>query len=226
MGKNEWKHVSSIKELQNDSIRLYFSNTTVNNKYELSLIKNGKLDFISQTVDFKDRSETLFAGENMGSYPLYLDTALKAEKEKMIFISDPIEKPFAISGAIRASLFASVNKKDMDIVLDLFELMPDGKYLALNQNLQRASYANDRSKRQLLHPYKIENIHLNDTYITSRQLQKGSRIVILLGVNKNPIWQINYGTGKDVSDESLKDATIPFKIKWYNSSYVTIPILK
>ncbi len=45
----------------------------------------------------------------------------------MIFNSDPIEKPFSISGAISASLFASINKKDMDIVVDLFELMPDGK---------------------------------------------------------------------------------------------------
>jgi hypothetical protein len=67
---------------------------------------------------------------------------------------------------------------------------------------------------------------MDHTYITSRQLQKGSRIVILLGVNKNPNWQINYGTGKDVSDETIKDAAIPFQIKWYNSSYINIPILR
>ncbi len=226
MGKNEWKHVSSIDKMHNDSLRFYFGNIFSNNKYSLLSLKPTKLDFISQTVDFKDRKETLFVGDNMGSYPLLLDTAIKAEKEKMIFISEPVETPFAISGALTASIVASINKKDMDIVLDLFELTPEGKYLALNQNLQRASYAKDRLKRQLLQPNKIETIHLSHTYITSRQLQKGSRIVILMGVNKNPAWQINYGTGKDVSNETIKDAAIPFQIKWYNSSYVTIPILR
>jgi putative CocE/NonD family hydrolase len=226
MGKNEWKHVPSIDKMHNDSLRLYFSNLGSNNKYPLLAKKPSQLAFISQTVDFKDRSELLFAGDNMGSYPLLLDTTIKAEKEKMIFISDPIDQPYAISGAVTATIVASVNKKDMDLVFDLFELTPDGKYFALEQNLQRASYAKDRSKRQLLQPNKIETINMDHTYITCRQLQKGSRIVILIGVNKNPSWQINYGTGKDVSDETIKDAAIPFQIKWYNSSYINIPILR
>jgi putative CocE/NonD family hydrolase len=226
MGKNEWKHVSSIDKMHNDSLRLYLSNVSSNNKYPLLAKKPSRLAYIPQTVDFKDRSELLFAGENMGSYPQLIDTAIKAEKEKMIFISDPIDQPYAISGAVTASLIASVNKKDMDIVFDIFELTPDGKYFALEQNLQRASFAKDRTKRQLLQPNKIETINMDHTYITSRQLQKGSRIVILLGVNKNPIWQINYGTGKDVSEETIKDAAIPFQIKWYNSSYIEIPILR
>jgi hypothetical protein len=226
MGKNEWKHVPSIDKMHNDSLHLYLSNIGSNNKYPLLAQKPSQLAYISQTVDFKDRSELLFAGDNMGSYPLLLDTAIKAEKEKMIFISDPIEHPYAISGAITASIVASVNKKDMDLVFDIFELTADGKYFALEQNLQRASYSKDRTKRQLLQPNKIETINIDHAYITCRQLQKGSRIVILLGVNKNPVWQINYGTGKDVSDETIKDAAIPFQIKWYNSSYINIPILR
>jgi len=96
----------------------------------------------------------------------------------------------------------------------------------LNENLQRASYAGDRTKRELLQPEKIETINMTNTFITSRQLQKGSRIIVLLGVNKNPEWQVNYGTGKDVSDETITDATIPLKIKWYNTSYIQFPILR
>jgi uncharacterized protein len=47
-----------------------------------------------------------------------------------------------------------------------------------------------------------------------------------MGINKNPNWQINYGTGRDVSDESMKDAAEPMKIRWYNSSYVKVPVLR
>lgn len=59
-----------------------------------------------------------------------------------------------------------------------------------------------------------------------RQLQKGSRLVILLGVNKDAGSQINYGTGKDVSDESIADAAEPLTIKWYAGSKFVFPITK
>jgi uncharacterized protein len=43
-------------------------------------------------------------------------------------------------------------------------------------------------------------------------------------VNKNGFAQVNYGTGKDVSDESIADAKEPLEVRWYNDSYVTVPI--
>ena len=58
----------------------------------------------------------------------------------------------------------------------------------------------------------------------SHQLQQGSRIVAVLSVIKESERQINYGTGKDVSDESIKDATAPLEIKWYSDSYVDLPV--
>jgi len=47
-----------------------------------------------------------------------------------------------------------------------------------------------------------------------------------ININKNPYAQINYGTGKDVSDESSKDAKIPLQINWYNDSYIKVPVWK
>ena len=98
--------------------------------------------------------------------------------------------------------------------------------MALNEVVQRASYAQDRSKRTLLQPWRVETINISNTFISSVQLPKGSRIVVVLGINKNPAWQINYGSGKDVSDETINDAGSPFDIKWYNSSWIKIPILR
>ena len=49
------------------------------------------------------------------------------------------------------------------------------------------------------------------SFFLTRLLQKGSRIVILIGINNNPDWQVNYGTGKDVNAETIRDATIPFR---------------
>ena len=58
----------------------------------------------------------------------------------------------------------------------------------------------------------------------SRQLQQGSRVVAVLSVIKEPGRQINYGSGKDVSDESIRDAGRPLEIRWYSDSYLDLPI--
>jgi hypothetical protein len=104
--------------------------------------------------------------------------------------------------------------------MDIYEQTPDGKFLALNENMQRASYANDRKQRELLQSDKEDTINLTKTFVTSRQLQKGSRIIVLIGINKSPEWQMNYGTGKDVSDETIDDANAPLQIKWFKQKSI------
>jgi uncharacterized protein len=44
------------------------------------------------------------------------------------------------------------------------------------------------------------------TVVVARMLEAGSRLLVLLDVNKNHFAQVNYGSGKDVSDESVGDA--------------------
>ncbi len=50
--------------------------------------------------------------------------------------------------------------------------------------------------------------------------------MVYLNVNKNPFSQLNYGTGKDVSDETIADAKEKLKVEWSNRSYITVPILR
>jgi hypothetical protein len=57
-----------------------------------------------------------------------------------------------------------------------------------------------------------------------RRLSAGSRIVIVLSIVKNPLQQINYGTGGDVSDESVADAGEPLSIRWLAGSFVELPV--
>ncbi|MEJ7559150.1 MAG: CocE/NonD family hydrolase [Pedobacter sp.] len=226
MGANEWRHVPSLAQMHNDSLILYLGNTVHEKIYPLKSSKPTKKGFISQQVDFRERTDIRFRGENIIAFTKLTDSTLKPEKEKLVFISDPVDGTFAISGALKANINLMINKMDVDLVLDLYEQTPDGQYFALNESLQRASYANDRTKRQLLRPGKVTTVKLIHNFITSRKLQKGSRIVLTVGMNKSPNWQVNYGTGKDVSKETIADGKIPLDIKWFNSSYVTIPILR
>ncbi|MBC7398473.1 MAG: CocE/NonD family hydrolase [Mucilaginibacter sp.] len=224
MGKNEWLHVPSLDKMHNDTLRFYFGNTPSGKQYPLLAAKPKKSGYILYDPKLADRTGVEFHLSDDGDN--IIDTIMQEIKDKLIFKTAPIDKPFAISGAFKAAITASVNKKDMDLVINLYEQTPDGKYFYLTRNIQRASYGKDRGKRQLLQPNKITTINMNNTFITSRQLQKGSRIVLVMGINKSPEWQINYGTGKDVSDETIKDAATPMQVKWYNNSVIKIPILR
>jgi putative CocE/NonD family hydrolase len=224
MGKNEWKSVASLDKMHNQELTLYLTN---NGKYSLQKTAPKKVTSIDQTVDFKDRSEVnIYTDNYVNGFPAVIDSILKPEKQLLVFESDPVTESTIISGSLKASLKISSNKKDIDVQVQLYEKTAKGQYFALSNNLQRASLAKDRTKRQLLTPNKIETIDINQNFITSRELQKGSSIVIVLGVNKNPNWEVNYGSGKDVSSETIADAAEPLQIKWYTNSTITLPILK
>lgn len=48
--------------------------------------------------------------------------------------------------------------------------------------------------------------------------------LLIISDIKLPFAQINYGTGKDVSDETFADAGAPLKLQWYGDSTLTIPL--
>jgi hypothetical protein len=88
----------------------------------------------------------------------------------------------------------------------------------------RASLANNIEKRQLLIPNEKTTFPFTNVRMTSRKISKGSRIVVVINGIKHPFAQINYGTGKDVSTETIADAKEPLVIKWFSDSFIKIPI--
>jgi len=214
MGTNEWRHAPSLEAINNDTLTFYLDNNTLVNQ------KPKKKEYELQAVDFKDR-------ESQNNYytPEIIFDTLDASNG-LIFKTEPFISDFSINGSFTGNLFATINKKDMDVSLALYEQTPDGKYFYLTRYVGRASYAKDNSKRQLLKPNKKESIPFNNTRFISKKISKGSRLVILLNINKHPFEIINYGSGKPVSEETIKDAKEPLQIKWYNKSYIKIPIWK
>ncbi|WP_318344935.1 CocE/NonD family hydrolase [Flagellimonas baculiformis] len=214
MGTNEWKHAPSLNEISNDTLTLYLDGHILSDK------KPVKKAFRELLVDFKDR-------ENQNNYftpEIVFDTL--DTSNGLVFKSRLFERDFLANGSFSGNLAATINKKDMDISLALYEQRPDGSYFFLTRFVGRASYAEDNTKRQLLRPRKKENIPFDNTRFVSKKITKGSRLVILLNINKHPFEVINYGSGKLVSDETLKDASEPLLVKWHNDSHINVPIWK
>jgi putative CocE/NonD family hydrolase len=219
MGANTWRHAPSIEKMSESVLTLYLDSARDGAVYRLAKTKPPERGSLQMVVDYADRTKV-----SAKTYPGEIVTGDLGLSQALAFVSEPFEQPVSVNGLFRATLRGLVNKKDLDLAVVLYEVMPDGKYFYLSYTVQRASYAADMSRRQLLAPNRVATIKLDKTLLVSRQLSKGSRLLVVVDVNRGPFAQVNYGTGKDVSDESVKDAKEPLRVEWFNDSYVEVPI--
>ncbi|HET6227809.1 MAG TPA: CocE/NonD family hydrolase [Bacteroidia bacterium] len=218
MGDNQWRHSSSLDNISNDTLRFYLDNNRSGDYYKLNPQKNIINESINQEIDFKYRGDTTdIQSDGLISSTLDAGTSV-------LFVSDTLKSDIIISGSFFGQISNVINKKDYDLSIQLYTQLPDGKYFYLSNFLGRASYSKDPTLRHLLIPGKKELVPFSNSTFVSKKISAGSKLIVLVGVNKNKYWQVNYGTGKDVSSETIKDAEIPLKISWLNDSYVEIPI--
>ncbi|WEK69871.1 MAG: CocE/NonD family hydrolase [Candidatus Chryseobacterium colombiense] len=220
MGTDEWRSAASLEAMHNSYLKFYLSSVKVSEKeYLLRQNKPESNKYLVQKVDFADRTTS-----NNDYYP---DPIIResVSDNGYVFISEPLDA-MLVNGSFLGNIKLSINKKDIDLGVTLYELTPEGRYFHLSYYIGRASYARDNTKRKLLTPGKKETITFENTHLISKQLQKGSRLVIVLNVNKNAFSELNYGSGKTVTTETIADAKDPLIIHWFNDSFVEIPVLK
>lgn len=220
MGADDWRHVSSLQEMHDDTLRFFLSPARNGKDHLLDSRPPTQLGSLTETVHFHDRTTQ----NNYYTPSIVSDRLGSSASDSLVFISQPFEHALSIDGSFAGKLVVSIDKKDMDFYVAIYELMPDGKYFFLAHDLGRASYARDRGRRELLVPGRRTEIPLADTNIVARRISKGSRLVVVLNVDKNAYMEINYGTGKSVADASIKDAAGPLRVRWYADSYITVPV--
>lgn len=219
MGADVWKHAPSIAVMSNHKLRFYLGAVRSGDAYRLSAGKPAEKEFIAQTVDLADRSDVDRVSVGGGVLDKAVDTWNGVE-----FVSDPISKSSELSGLFAGQLDFIINKKDFDFNIALYERTFQNEYLQLSSYWGRASHVGDVSHRRLLTPGKRQHLDFQSVRLISRQVQSGSRLVVVLSVIKEPGRQINYGTGKDVSDETIADAKEPLQIKWFADSFIDVPL--
>jgi uncharacterized protein len=218
-GANVWKHADSLASMTGGTRRFYLSAAKADPGYCLSDRKDMHEGTTDLRVDLADRSDVDRKAVGGGISDKELDTWNGIE-----FISNPLTKATEMSGLFSGHLDFTTNKKDFDFEIDLYELTPQGDYIQLAPYWSRASYVADQSNRHLLATGKRQHLDFQSIRLMSRLLQQGSRVVAVVTVIKSPDRQINYGTGKDVSAETIQDAGAPLEIHWSNTSYLDLPL--
>lgn len=219
IGESQWRHAPSLPAMSDQTLRLYLTPDTKHKQHRLTPTLENQKNYLKQVVDFADRKNS-----NNDYYPYPIVRNHIDRSNGFIFVSDALNEDVLFNGSFSGELIASINKRDMDFGVTLYELTPEGEYFHLGYVINRASYLHDPSQRQLLKPNQVTRLPLTQTKLISKRLQKGSRIALYLNVNKNAFSQLNYGTGKDVSDESIADAKQKLVVTWLSGSYLDLPL--
>jgi predicted acyl esterase len=219
VGADRWKHAPSIRGMANDTLRFYLSHERSGTSYRLASSQPARDRSVTLTLDLADRSDSARFVPGGGVADTVIDTL-----NSLVYVRDPLPAATEISGLFRGHLELVTNKRDFDFGISLFELRSDGAYMQLPPYQSRASYVADVTRRRLLTPGKREVLDLQSIRLASQLCRAGSRIVVVLSGVRNPGQQINYGTGKDVSDETIADAGEPLTIRWSNRSWLELPV--
>ncbi|MDT0604746.1 CocE/NonD family hydrolase [Thalassotalea castellviae] len=221
MGANEWRFSDSLQVLNQRHLSFYIQTNkpdTAQNYLLAQTPSSHANHYIEQTVDMSDRSEQ----RNRSQWPVISE---QINKQGGIQIETPVFKQdMELTGAISGFFDIAVNKKDVDIGFNFYEVTADGNAFHLNNYRSRASYADDMSTRRLLTPNVKRRVPIVNARFTSKLIEKGSKIVLVLNVNKNVEAQVNLGSGKLVNHETLLDVGKPMKLKWYLSSQINLPL--
>jgi putative CocE/NonD family hydrolase len=218
MDTNTWMHTPNLSAMTNDTLTFHLSATKTNDFYALKSEANASK--VEMTVDFKDRKSMT----NTEYYPWPLERESINLKDGLVFKSETLNEAVNINGSFFGNLELAINKKDVDYSVIVYQLTPEETYFHLSYVIGRASYSKDREQRHLLTPNEFTQIPFHNSKLISKKIEKGSRIVVVLNVNKNNNAQINYGTGKDVNKETIKDAEIPLKIIFTSNSSISLPV--
>ena len=211
MGADTWRHAPTLAAMATRTQQLCLVPGAKAGKYRLAPQPRPKA-ISTQRVDFNDRSDAGWTAPDT-----VVNTALDP-RTGLAFVSDVMPQDLELAGAFSGVLDFNVNKRDVDIAIGIYELNAQGDYLDLAWWLQRASYNADRRQRQLLQPGVRQRLVVGDTRLLGRRLAAGSRLVVTLGVVKQPDRQLNLGSGKDPSSEVIADTGTPLDIRWRGSS--------
>lgn len=223
-GANRWRRATSIETMASRTLRFYLDPAVSDlapsgSTHVLAAQKRRKAASLEQTVELADRSDAGWRA------PEELQTSILPTHDSVVFATGPLPQAIELSGSFSGQLELALNRMDLDLTLALYQRLPDGSYLKLfDPEVEfRASYLRDRAHRQLLKSGTRQQLQFRSDRLFSRSFVAGSRLVLVLSVNKRPDQEINYGTGKAVATESIRDAKPPLTIRWYSGSYIDVP---
>ena len=220
MGANVWEHARNLDDLAKDRVRLYLATEPHAGSGSLTPRAPTSHAAVHLTANLAHRKD-----DNGPESPSLMTASVPVDNG-FAFVSGPLPGGLDIAGRFAGKLLLQTNKRDLDLTVALYELLPDGNYFHLFAPADqfRASYLRDPSRRRLLAPGAAEWLTFSSRRVTAVRIESGARLVMVLRVSKRPDREINYGSGRAVSSESIAAAHTPVRLSLLRGSYLDLPI--
>jgi putative CocE/NonD family hydrolase len=218
MGADRWRHTPTLDAAGQPAIRLHLDAGERDGPHRLLPAPVRATGVAQLDVSLADRRD---AAE---PWPDALRAKEVPALNSLRFVSEPLSKDTEVHGSLRGEFDITPSRQDVDLSVVLYEQTAGGDYVQLFEPYDfRASYAGHRAQRRLLQAGVRQSLTFTTERVTARKLAAGSRLVLVVGIQKRPDRQINYGSGQDVNAETkAADAGGPLRIRWHPGSRVDI----
>ena len=161
MGKNVWESTDNINNFF-QSLMVLYPSSTKNNASDL--FNSGDLSTEYQNDPSPDSIknnplESGFLSNDLEecqliNYSLYKNREVH-KANQLIFHSNPFDRVLTIAGQIKLTAYISMDVKDADFEILIYEIRPSGEEIFLTTDILRARYRNSLTKPELPPPGQI-----------------------------------------------------------------------
>ena len=219
MGAEQWRYADKLEEVTAES-RAYHLDSNSNADDVLASgslsteLPHGKPDHYV----YDPRDVSIAALEmDMDPFSLTDQRLVYARRGKLlVYHTAPFKQDTEISGFFKLSAWIAIDQPDTDFVVFVYEIRQDGSAILLTSDLRRARYRESLREPKLITTRKPLRYDFDGFTFTSRQVQKDSRLRLVIAPVNSIYAQRNYNSGGDVSAESMKDAR-PVAVTLYHN---------
>ena len=144
---------------------------------------------------------------------------LAQEGRQLVYHSGPLDRDVEISGFFRLSVWLAIDQPDTDFRACVFEIGLDGSSVLLSADCMRARYRESFRTEALVRTRDPLRYDFERFTFTSRRVQAGSRLRLVIGPNDSIYSERNFNGGGVVAEESLADARVVMVKLFHNPAY-------
>ncbi len=153
--------------------------------------------------------------------------AIEARDDVLCFTSAVLSEPLEVIGPVSLVLFATSTARDTDFAGKLVDVHPDGRAEIITDGILRARYRNGLSQPSPLEPGTVYELHI-DLQATAMVFGAGHRVRLEVASSNFPRFDVNLGTGGEVSRESFAQAVVAENRIYHESlgpSHLLLPVM-
>jgi uncharacterized protein len=210
MGAEEWRYSDSLEEITSGFQALYL--TATDNPTDIfragTLSRTVPSENSIATYIYDPRDTSLAALEADIDPENLTDQRMiyAGSGRQLIYHSEPVNREIDVCGSFRLSAWISLDQRDTDIRVHVYEVRLNGESIQLSSDLMRARH---RESLRSAHFPTVGALSLYEfrrfTFV-SRRLKKGSRLRLVISPGNSIHVQRNFNGGGDVSREGVNDA--------------------